>query len=105
MGWIYLLFGGLFEMGWPVGMKLADISGNKALYLTISIISMGLSGYFLYLAQKTIPIGTAYIVWTGIGAIGTMLIGIFFFNDSVGMLRILSALLILTGIIGMKLAS
>jgi quaternary ammonium compound-resistance protein SugE len=105
MGWIYLLLGGLFEMGWPVGMKLADIGGHKILFLTISIISMAFSGYFLYLAQKTIPIGTAYIVWTGIGAIGTMLIGIFFFNDSVGMLRILSALLILAGIIGMKLAS
>lgn len=105
MGWIYLLLGGLFEMGWPVGMKLAQITGSRWLYLSLAVISMGLSGYFLYMAQRTIPIGTAYVVWTGIGAVGTLLIGIFFFNDSAGLLRILSALLIVTGIIGLKLAS
>lgn len=105
MGWIYLLLGGLFEIGWPIGMKMADTTGHRWLYLTIAVISMGLSGYFLYLAQKTIPIGTAYVVWTGIGAVGTLLIGIFFFHDSAGLYRILSALLIVTGIIGLKLAS
>lgn len=105
MGWIYLLLGGLFEIGWPIGMKMADTTGHRLLYLTIAVISMGLSGYFLYLAQKTIPIGTAYVVWTGIGAVGTLLIGIFFFHDSAGLYRILSALLIVTGIIGLKLAS
>ncbi|WP_459190004.1 DMT family transporter [Parabacteroides sp. APC149_11_2_Y6] len=105
MGWIYLLLGGLFEIGWPIGMKMADTTGHRLLYLTIAVVSMGLSGYFLYLAQKTIPIGTAYVVWTGIGAVGTLLIGIFFFHDSAGLYRILSALLIVTGIIGLKLAS
>lgn len=105
MGWIYLLLGGLFEMGWPVGMKLAQMTGSRWLYLSLAVISMGLSGYFLYMAQRTIPIGTAYVVWTGIGAVGTLLIGIFFFHDSAGLLRILSALLIVTGIIGLKLAS
>lgn len=105
MGWIYLLLGGLFEMGWPVGMKLAQMTGSRLLYLSLAVISMGLSGYFLYMAQRTIPIGTAYVVWTGIGAVGTLLIGIFFFNDSAGLLRILSALLIVTGIIGLKVAS
>lgn len=105
MGWIYLLLGGLFEIGWPIGMKMADTTGHRWLYLTIAVVSMGLSGYFLYLAQKTIPIGTAYVVWTGIGAVGTLLIGIFFFHDSAGLYRILSALLIVTGIIGLKLAS
>lgn len=78
MGWIYLLLGGLFEMGWPVGMKLAQTTGSRFLYLSVAVISMALSGYFLYLAQRTIPIGTAYVVWTGIGAVGTLLIGIFF---------------------------
>ncbi|CAK7015389.1 MAG: Guanidinium exporter [Parabacteroides sp.] len=105
MGWIYLLLGGLFEIGWPIGMKMADTTGHRLLYLTIAVVSMGLSGYFLFLAQKTIPIGTAYVVWTGIGAVGTLLIGIFFFHDSAGLYRILSALLIVTGIIGLKLAS
>lgn len=105
MAWIYLLLGGLFEMGWPLGMKLADVTGNRWLFLSISVLSMGLSGLFLYLAQKDIPIGTAYVVWTGIGAVGTLLIGIFFFKDPAGLLRIFSALLIVSGIIGLKLAS
>lgn len=105
MGWIYLLLGGLFEIGWPVGMKLAQTTGSRFLFLSIAVISMGLSGYFLYMAQKTIPIGTAYVVWTGIGAIGTLLIGILFFQDSAGLLRLLSATLIVAGIIGLKLAT
>lgn len=105
MAWIYLILGGLFEIGWPVGMKLAQTTGMRFLYLSVAVVSMALSGYFLYMAQKTIPIGTAYVVWTGIGSIGTLLIGIFFFHDSVGMMRILSAMLIIAGIVGLKLAS
>lgn len=105
MGWIYLLLGGLFEMGWPVGMKLAQTTGSRFIFLSMAVISMGLSGYFLYMAQKTIPIGTAYVVWTGIGAVGTLLIGILFFHDSAGLLRLLSAALIVAGIIGLKIAS
>lgn len=106
MGWIYLLLGGLFEMGWPVGMKLAGTHpGLRLLYLAVAVVSMALSGYFLYMAQRTIPIGTAYVVWTGIGAVGTLLIGIFFFHDPAGIWRLLSALLILVGIVGLKLAS
>ncbi|WP_102408903.1 DMT family transporter [Parabacteroides bouchesdurhonensis] len=105
MGWIYLLLGGLFEIGWPVGMKLAQTTGARFLFLAAAVISMALSGYFLYMVQRTIPIGTAYVVWTGIGAIGTLLIGIFFFHDSAGLWRMLSALLIIVGIIGLKLAS
>lgn len=105
MGWIFLLLGGLFEIGWPVGMKLAQTTGSRFLFLSMAVISMGLSGYFLYMAQKTIPIGTAYVVWTGIGAVGTLLIGILFFHDSAGLLRLLSATLIVAGIIGLKIAS
>lgn len=66
---------------------------------------MALSGYFLYIAQKTIPIGTAYIVWTGIGGLGTLLIGILFFGDSASMLRLFSALLVIVGLVGIKVAS
>ncbi|SEF82350.1 MULTISPECIES: DMT family transporter [Parabacteroides] len=105
MGWIYLLLGGFFEIGWPVGMKLAQTTGLRFLYLALAVVSMGLSGYFLYMAQRTIPIGTAYVVWTGIGAVGTLLIGIFFFHDSASIWRLLSAFLIIAGIIGLKLAS
>ena len=86
-------------------MKLAQTTGARFLYLSIAVISMALSGYFLYLAQRTIPIGTAYVVWTGIGAVGTLLIGILVFGDSAGLWRILSALLVVCGIIGIKLAS
>lgn len=105
MGWIYLLLGGIFEIGWPLGFKLAQTMPSKVLCIGLSIVSMSLSGYFLFLAQKTIPIGTAYAVWTGIGAVGTLLIGIVFFHDSAGLWRMLSAGLIVLGIIGMKLSA
>lgn len=106
MGWMYLLLGGLFEMGWPVGMKLAQVNGAmRFVYLGLAVASMALSGYFLYMAQRTIPIGTAYVVWTGIGAVGTLVIGILFFQDPAGWGRLLSAFLIIAGIIGLKLAS
>ena len=66
---------------------------------------MALSGLFLFMAQITIPIGTAYVVWTGIGAVGTLLIGIFFFNDPASFWRLFSAFLVVAGIIGIKIAS
>lgn len=66
---------------------------------------MALSGLFLWLAQRTIPIGTAYAVWTGIGAAGTFLIGILAFNDSLAMMRILSFMLIVAGVIGLRISS
>lgn len=103
MAWIYLVIAGIFEIGWPLGYKLADVTGNKVLWIAVAVVSMGFSGVFLYLAQKEIPIGTAYAVWTGIGAVGTFLIGLFFFGDPVKTLRILSFLLIVAGIVGLKL--
>jgi len=66
---------------------------------------MGLSGLFLWLAQREIPLGTAYAIWTGIGAAGTFLIGIIVFNDSWAMMRVLSFLLIVTGVIGLRISS
>ena len=72
-------------------------------FIGLSILSMGLSGYFLYLAQKSIPIGTAYVIWTWIGAIGTVLLGILFFHDSANIFRLLFLSLILIGIVGLKL--
>lgn len=104
MAWILLAIAGILEIGWPLGFKLAS-TYEKYFYffIVLSVISMGASGFFLYLAQKTISIGTAYVIWTGIGAIGTVLIGILFFHDSASILRLLFLSLILIGIVGLKL--
>ena len=104
MAWILLIIAGLFEIGWPLGFKLASMHCKYFIwFIGLSILSMGLSGYFLYLAQKSIPIGTAYVIWTGIGAIGTVLLGILFFHDSANIFRLLFLSLILIGIVGLKL--
>ena len=104
MAWILLIIAGLFEIGWPLGFKLASMHSKYFIWVIgLSILSMGLSGYFLYLAQKSIPIGTAYVIWTGIGAIGTVLLGILFFHDSANIFRLLFLSLILIGIVGLKL--
>lgn len=104
MAWILLIIAGLFEIGWPLGFKLASMHSKYFIwFIGLSILSMGLSGYFLYLAQKNIPIGTAYVIWTGIGAIGTVLLGILFFHDSANIFRLLFLSLILIGIVGLKL--
>ncbi|MEM0543798.1 multidrug efflux SMR transporter [Flavobacterium sp. j3] len=105
MNWFYLILAGIFEIGWPLGLKLSQTMPSKILGILIAVISMSLSGVFLWLAQKTIPIGTAYAVWTGIGAVGTLLIGIFYFGDSASFWRMFSALLIVIGIVGLKLAN
>ena len=104
MAWIMLIIAGLFEIGWPLRFKLASMHSKYFIwFIGLSILSMGLSGYFLYLAQKSIPIGTAYVIWTGIGAIGTVLLGILFFHDSANIFRLLFLSLILIGIVGLKL--
>ena len=104
MAWILLIIAGLFEIGWPLGFKLASMHSKYFIwFIGLSILSMGLSGYFLYLAQKSIPIGTAYVIWTGIGAIWTVLLGILFFHDSANIFRLLFLSLILIGIVGLKL--
>jgi quaternary ammonium compound-resistance protein SugE len=103
MSWIYLLFAGFFEIGWAFGMKMYQLTSNKVTCILLTGISLMLSGFFLWLSQKTIPIGTSYIVWTGIGAVGTVLIGIFVFKDSCSFWRIVSISLVIFGIIGLKL--
>ena len=106
MAWLYLIIAAVFEVGWPLGFKLSGLHPEKFWqYITLAIISMSLSGVFLYFAQKTIPVSTAYIIWTGIGALGTFLIGIFFFGDSASLLRMFFALLVLVGIVGLELTS
>lgn len=104
MSWIYLIIAGAFEIGWPLGLKLSQTMSNKWIGIGIAVVSMLFSGSFLWLSQKSIPMGTAYAVWTGIGAVGTLAVGIAFFGDSSSIWRMLSALLIVMGVIGMKLA-
>ena len=105
MAWVYLIVAGLFEIGWPLGLKMAQhVEGKQFVGLAIAVVSMALSGYMLFLAQKDIPMGTAYAVWTGIGAAGTFIMGIMFYGDPVGTARIASVLLIIAGVVGLKLA-
>ena len=105
MAWIYLIIAGLFEIGWPLGLKMAQtMEGKQFTGLAIAVIAMGLSGFFLFTAQKEIPMGTAYAVWTGIGAAGTFILGIVLYNDPIEILRIASVLLLIAGVIGLKLA-
>ena len=104
MAWVYLIVAGLFEIGWPVGLKLSQTPGRFVLGVIIAVVCMAASGAFLWLAQRSIPIGTAYAVWTGIGAAGTFAVGIAFYGDSTSALRLVSVGLIIAGIIGLKLA-
>lgn len=105
MAWIYLIVAGVFEMGWPLGFKLSQVTEQKFLWIAVGVLSMAASGYFLWVAQKEIPIGTAYAVWTGIGAVGTFIIGLIFFKDPVNLMRTLSASLIIIGVIGLKFSA
>ncbi len=104
MSWIYLLIAAVFEVGWPLGFKLAQMTAHKVMWILFAVAAMALSGYFLYIAQKEIPIGTAYCVWTGIGAICTFLVGVVFFHDAMNMLRFLGIVLIVAGVVLLKAA-
>ncbi|ASZ12952.1 multidrug efflux SMR transporter [Chitinophaga pendula] len=105
MAWIYLAIAGLFEIGWPLGLKLSQGGQYKVTGIILAVVSMAISGFFLWMAQRTIPIGTAYAVWSGIGAAGTFLVGILFFSDPASFWRIASAFLIIMGVIGLKLSA
>ena len=104
MAWIYLFIAGLFEIGWAVGLKYTD-GFSKLWPSVITIVIMILSFYFLSSAVKTIPIGTAYAIWTGIGAVGTAILGIFLFGESKEFVRLFFILLIIIGIVGLKIFS
>ena len=104
LAWTYLITAGLFEIGWPVGLKMAQSPGKTVFGILLAGSCMILSGYLLFLAQRVIPMGTAYAVWTGIGAAGTFVLGIFLYGDPVGFLRIFAVLLIISGVVLLKLA-
>lgn len=102
--WLLLILAGLLEIGWPLGLKLSQASDRRVVGLVSAALCMAASGALLWMAQREIPIGTAYAVWTGIGAAGTFLIGITCFNDPVTFIRVGSAGLIVMGVIGLKLS-
>ncbi|HSV96263.1 MAG TPA: multidrug efflux SMR transporter [Spirochaetota bacterium] len=104
MDWLFLVIAGVFEIGWPLGLKISQAPANRVPGIVLAVVAMTASGVFLWLAQKTIPMGTAYAVWTGIGAAGTFIVGVIVFKDSADILRILSVLLIIAGVVGLKLA-
>ncbi len=104
MAWLYLVVAGLFEIGWPLGLKKGyGPDGIQIGWILFAIVTMTASGALLLWAQRTIPMGTAYAVWTGIGAIGAFVVGILLFGDQATTIRIASIALITAGIIGMKL--
>lgn len=104
MNWLMLVLAGLFEIVWAIGLKYTDgftrfwPSMGTALAMLISVSLLGL-------AMKTLPVGTAYAVWVGVGAIGTAILGIVLFGEVASVARVFSLLLILCGIIGLKLSS
>ena len=102
--WIYLIAAGFFEIGWPLGLKLSAIPSFKILGPVLSVLSMAISGILLWLSLKGISIGTAYAVWTGIGAAGTFIIGVLFFSDPSILLRWIGVSLIILGVIFLKVA-
>jgi quaternary ammonium compound-resistance protein SugE len=104
MAWVLLFFAGLFEIGWAIGLKYTDgFTRLTPSLLTVAsmIVSLGLLG----LALKTLPVGTAYAVWTGIGTVGTAMLGIWLLGESATALRLACIGLIVAGIVGLKLVA
>lgn len=104
MSWIILFIAGLFEVAWAIGLKYTE-GFSKLIPSVFTIVSMIISMVLLGYSLKSLPVGTAYAVWTGIGAVGTAVLGIILFGESKEMMRIICILLIVTGIIGLKVFS
>jgi quaternary ammonium compound-resistance protein SugE len=104
MAWLLLLVAGIFECGWAIGLKYTE--GFTRLWPSVlTVIAMAISLVCLTLALKWLPVGTAYAVWTGIGAAGTAVLGIYLFNEPATALRLVSIGIVVAGVIGLKLAS
>ena len=104
MSWIILFFAGLFEVGWAVGLKYTD-GFSKPLPTALTIAAMAVSLGLLGLAMKELPLGTAYAIWTGVGAVGTVIAGIVLFGESMALFRLASVALIICGLIGLKISA
>lgn len=104
MAWVFLFLAGLFEVVWAISLKYTQ--GFTRLYPTIiTVAGMAISFYLLSVALRTLPIGTAYAVWTGIGALGTVIVGMLFLGESRDVMRIVFLLLLVTGIVGLKVTA
>jgi len=104
MAWVFLGIAGLLEVVWAYFMKISD-GFTKPVETVATIVTMGASFWLLSLAMKELPLGTAYAVWTGIGAAGAFVVGIVILGEAANVMRVGSVLLILAGIVGLKLAS
>jgi quaternary ammonium compound-resistance protein SugE len=104
MAWIYLLFAGLLEVAWAIGLKYTE-GFTRLVPTLLTVAAMALSLALLGLALKTLPVGTAYAVWTGIGAVGTAALGIYLFGEPTAAARLASIGLIVAGIIGLKIVT
>lgn len=106
MGWTYLIIAGIFEWGWPAGLKLGwPNEGAHYGWIAFAVVCMIISGALLLLALRTIPMGIAYAIWTGIGAVGTLVLGILLFGEAATLARFFFVGLIVVGILGLKLSS
>lgn len=104
MAWIYLFLAGLTEIAWAIGLKYTQ--GWTRLWPSVITASLiGTSLFLLSQALKTLPIGTGYAIWTGIGAVGTVIVGIVFFDEPKTLVRLICVGLVLTGIVGLKMTS
>ncbi|NUT88189.1 quaternary ammonium compound efflux SMR transporter SugE [Pseudomonas corrugata] len=104
MSWIILFFAGLFEVGWAVGLKYTD-GFSRPLPTALTVAAMAISLGLLGLAVKELPLGTAYAIWTGVGAVGTVIAGIILFGESMALVRLVSVALIIAGLIGLKVSA
>ena len=104
MSWVILFFAGLFEVGWAVGLKSTD-GFSKPMPTALTIAAMAVSLGLLGLAMKELPLGTAYAIWTGVGAVGTGIAGIILFGESMALFRLASVALIIAGLIGLKISA
>ena len=104
MAWVYLFVAGVFEIVWATGLKYTE--GFTQLWPSVgTVLAMGVSFWFLSLALKTIPMGTAYAVWTGIGVVGVAILGIVLFDESRDFVRLFCILVIVAGIVGLRLST
>ena len=104
MAWAILLLAGFLEVGWAVGLKYSD--GFSRLWPTLlTLAAMVLSLWLLGIAMKSLPLGTAYSVWVGVGAVGTVILGIVLFEEPANMARVISVALIVAGIVGLRLTT
>ncbi|MBP1924771.1 quaternary ammonium compound-resistance protein SugE [Sedimentibacter acidaminivorans] len=104
MEWVYLVTAGFFEVGWAMGLKYSQ-GFTKILPSISTILGMIASFYFLSLSLKSLPLGNAYAIWTGIGTVGTVCLGVILFKEPINVMRMICIVLIVIGIVGLKLIS